>query len=255
MATAGIVIKGDFPELDAVREKLTALGDKRTNAVILNEALKKAIKPALDRLKQITPVGPTGNLKRAASSKTKAYPKDGVAVGLIGYQKSQREAGTSAQGGSVRAGKTRGFHQWWIEFGTQPRTITTFSNKPYGRRGHTRRIPGKSAVDVRPHMVQGQNLYIASSYNTLGPFRTYRQLDGRVQTDPQYPNAFFKASKTPVTLPPTPAGGVARVPPVQTAFRETQGQVAAILTRELQLSYEKVVNTLTLRGQGTITGV
>lgn len=260
MAVAGIKVAFDFPELERIRRDLRALSDNRTNAVIIKDALTKAIQPAFERLKRITPVGPTGNLLRAAATKVKQYPQDGAAVALVGYERSGRGGSESAQGGSVRAGKDRAFHQWWLEYGTKPRRINRKSVTPYGRRGHTRRVSGRPAVEVRPHIVQaGQNQYIASSFNRLGPFRvvpTPRPPGGSrpVQTDPGYPNAFFRASSTPFEIPPTLAGGVAGQPPVRTAFDESSGEMAAILTRELTISLQKAWDALTVTDNGSITG-
>ena len=260
MAVAGVRIGFSFPELEQITKDLRALGDKRATAVLLGDALEKAIFPAQLRLREVTPDGPTGNLKRAITSKVKVYPNDGGAVGLVGYERSGVGSSESAQGGTVRAGRDRAFHQWWLEFGTKPRQINRKSVTPYGRRGHTRRISGRPAVDVRPHIVKaGQNQYIASSWNRLGPFKmisTPRQPDGSraVQTDPGYPNAYFKASSTPFQIPPTPAGGVSGQPPVRTAFEDSQSKMAFILTQELRISLSRAWDALTLRDSGSITG-
>lgn len=256
MAFAGIKIAADFPELDAVRQGIRNLGQPRFTATALHDALKEAIKPALARLQQITPVGPTGNLKRAASSLVKKYPKDGNAVAMIGYRRSGLRKAESAQGGSVKAERDRGYHQWWLEFGTQERLINQKSTTPYGRRGHLRRVPGKPAVEVMPHIVQkGQNQYIASSFKKLGPFKMIPTSDGSVKTDPGYPRAFFKASRDPIIIPPVKPGGLGGLPPVRSAFEDTQGQVAAILTRELNITLQRALDTLTYSDTKTISGL
>lgn len=260
MAVAGVAIAID-PSLEQLNEGIKNLGNKRVSAQLLKQALTKAIEPTFRRLQQITPVGPTGNLKRAVSKKIKTYPKDGGAVALVGYQRAGRQDSGSAAGGSVRAGKDRGFHQWWLEYGTRSRTVSKFANKPYQRRspstpftrirnGQQEVVRGKGLV----HWVSGQNAYIASSYNRLGPFETVRSSDrSRVQTDPAYPQAYFRKSSQPIVIPPTPAGGVAGIPPVQTAWAQTQSQVAEILTRELSISYERALQALTFRESGSIT--
>jgi hypothetical protein len=261
MAVAGIRIGFDFPELERIRNELRALGNKEANAAILGDALEKAIFPAQLRLREVTPDGPTGNLKRAVSSKVKTYPKDGGAVALVGYERSAVGPSESAQGGSVRAGKDRAFHQWWLEFGTKPRQINRKSIKPYDRRPYTKVMKSGRVVQVQGHTVKaGQNQYIASSWNRLGEFEmedTPRQPDGSraVQTKPGYPNAFFKASSTPFQIPPTPAGGVSGQPPVKTAFEDSQSKMAFILTQELRISLSRAWDALTLRDSGSITGV
>jgi hypothetical protein len=266
MATAGIVISADFPDLKRVGDAIRGLGDKRFTAQALKDALEKAIYPAYLRLRELSPVGPTGNLKAAASHLVKAYPRDGAAVGLIGYRRAGRIDSTSAAGGKVRSSRAsagdRAYHQWLIEYGTRQRTVGKFSNTPYQRKsptapfvrtrmGRQETVRGKGVV----HTVKGQNAYIASSFKSLGPFELIRQRNGRVQTDPPYPGAFFRKSKTPIVIAPTPVGGRAGRPPVRTAFEQSQSQVASILQQELRISLERALSTLTFRGEGTLSGV
>lgn len=260
MATIGITLSVDQQGIRDMVEALGRLFPDRSKASILAAIMRKALKPGLEKLQEVTPVGPTGNLRLAASTKVVTYARDGVAVGLIGYQRSGRQPSESAAGGTVRRGKDRAFHQWWVEQGTQPRIVAKLSNTPYGRRGHLRRVPGKPAVEVRPHMVSGQNAYIASSFNRLGPFKvqpTPRVPSGgegqRVQTDPPYPRAFFKKSKNPIVIPAMPLGGTAGRPPVETAFRESQQAIAEILQRELRLTLEQAISTISRASTGTIT--
>lgn len=256
-----IKITIDQNELRNMVDSLGNLLQKpQQQASVLGAIMRKAVKPALEKLKEVTPVGPTGNLRMAARAKVVTYSKDGIAVGLIGYNRAGREGSDSAAGGSVRVGPDRAFHQWWLEQGTKQRVIAKFSNKPYGRRGHLRRIPGRPAVEVRPHMVSGQNAYIASSFNKLGPFkvqptgRVPRGAEGqRVQTDPAYPRAFFKKSKNPIVIPPMMPGGRAGRPPVETAFRESQQAVAEILQRELRITLEQAIDTISRSSQGTVS--
>ncbi len=219
-------------------------------AKVLKGALEKAIKPAYLRLVELTPVGPTGNLKRAASSKVVPYPKNGGAVGLVGYRQSSKEKGT-ATAGSVRLGKQRGFHQWWLEFGTKERVVTKVSNKPFQRKAHTRRMKSGKVASINAHQVAGQGAIIASSLGARGvkPLND----DGTFQ-----PYGFFmkgKKGQGALRIPETPAGGRAGVSPVRTAFSQTQTQVAEILRRELSLSLDAALAKVALSGSGTITGV
>lgn len=251
MALGRIDLSLDASEITQLRDALGNLFDNKGLARTLQEALKKAIKPAEQRLKQITPEGPTGNLKRAVASKTKAYEKDGTAVGLVGYVQSTREPSTAVAGaGSVRRGKNRGFHQWWLEFGTQERFITKISNTPYGRRGHLRRVPGRPAVEVRPHIVKaGQNAVIASSFNKRGPVFNS---DGS-----KTPYSFFKKAKKGesfISVKSMPAGGTPRLPPVRTALEQSQPQITQILQQELRISLERALNTITFASTGTVGG-
>lgn len=266
MATAGIVISADFPELEKVGQAIRGLGDKNFTAQSLKDALEKAIFPAYRRLREITPVGPTGNLRAAAMYLAKAYPKDGNAVGLIGYRRSGQRDSQSAAGGKVRvsSGTTgdRAYHQWLIEYGTKPRVVGKFSNRPYSRKspsvpfvrtrlGQQEVVRGRGLV----HTVSGQNAYIASSYKSLGPFAIIKRQGGGFLTDPPYQAAFFKKSKNPIVIEPTPPGGVDGRPPIRTAFAETQAQVAFILQQELRISLERALSTLTYRAEGTISSV
>jgi hypothetical protein len=123
------------------------------------------------------------------------------------------------------------------------------------RNGRQETVRGKGVV----HWVSGQNAYIASSFNRLGPFKMVKQAGGaadggRVQTDPAYPKAFFKKSKTPITIPAMPEGGSAGRPPVQTAWDNTQAQVAEYLQRELSLTLGQAWAALRFRNEGSVTG-
>jgi hypothetical protein len=265
MATAGIVITADFPDLKEVGDAIRNLGDKRFTAVALKDALQKAIVPAETRLRELTPVGPTGNLRAAVMSLAKAYTRNGNAVGLIGYRRTGTRGSESAAGGKVRvsSGKVgdRAYHQWLIEYGTRARVVSKFSNTPYQRKspsvpfvrtrmGQQEVVRGKGVV----HTVKGQNAYIASSYKSLGPFQIVKRRGGGFATDPPTPAAYFKKSPNPIIIPPTPEGGVAGQPPIRTAFAQTQAQVAAILQQELRISLERALSTLTYRATGTISG-
>jgi hypothetical protein len=252
MAVAGIEITAEMAELRQLQQDIGRLFSLDDKARILKAALTKAIEPAFLALKQTTPLGPTGNLRRAVAKKVIAYTRDGAAVAVLGFRRAGLARSESAAGGTVRSGPDRAFHQWWLEEGTQARQVSTLSNKPYGRKGHLRRVKGRPAVEVRPHIVQkGQGGYIASSFNRLGPFKMIRTDDGRVQTEPGYPNAFFRKSKTPITIPAMNPGGSGE-PPLKTAWARTQPTVAEILQRELRLSLEQALDTLSQRSSGTI---
>ena len=77
----GLDVKVDFPEMKALQEAFRqfrpSLAKKHMGA-----AIRRSLKPGTDALKQTTPRGPTGNLKRAIASKVKTYVS-GNAVGLV----------------------------------------------------------------------------------------------------------------------------------------------------------------------------
>lgn len=251
---AFISITVDSTDLKSKTEQLRNLfgQDGRAGlAATLEAALEKAIWPAYLRLREVTPVGPTGNLKRAAHYKTVKYPKDGAAVGLIGYRQSPRERGT-ATAGSVRIGKERGFHQWWLEFGTKEREVTKLSDKPYQRKSHTRRMKSGKVATISAHQVKGQGAVIASSLAARGRF------DINADGSKSQPYAFFmkgKKGQGAIRLPGVRPGGVAGRPPVQTAFEQTKNQVAEILRRELSISIEAAISKITQSSAGTISGI
>jgi hypothetical protein len=188
-----------------------------------------------------------------------------VAVGIVGYTRANRSASESAAGGSVRAGKDRAFHQWWLEFGTDARKFTKPKFRTYSRRSPT--VPFVRTRLNQQETVRGKGVvhqvtektptYIASSWNKLGPFRIARLAPGAergVQTDPGYPRAFFKKSNQPFEVGPTPAGGVKGIPPVNEAWLQTQGEVSEILQRELSLTLAEAWATLRYRSTGTVSG-
>lgn len=267
MAVGGVKIDLNTEELRGFATKLREFLPPQVAAKIIGAAVKKAIVPMRQRLKDITPVGPTGNMKLAVSSKVVEYKQSGVAVGIVGYRRAGNAKSESAAGGEVRIGPDRAFHQWWLENGTKARTITKFSNKRYERRSPTvpflrRRRAGKNKNVIEEivrgkgvvHSVSGQNAYIASSLVRLGPFKFDRTQRPAVATDPPYPRAFFKKSREPIVIPPMPAGGKSGQPPVQTAFNLTQGEIAAILQRELGMSLAEAWSTLRVRDSGTFEG-
>jgi hypothetical protein len=253
MAVAGVNLSLDTSELLRLQESLGKVFDNQGLAETLGDALEKALEPAKLRLRENTPVGPTGNLKRAVNMKVVEYPKSGVAVGLLGYNRAGEGKSKSAAGGTVQTGPDRAFHQWWLEFGTKQRVIAKLSNKKYQRKAHQRTMKSGKVVSIQSHEVKGQNAYIASSYNKLGPFTMAKGTDGRVQTDPAYPKAFFRKSKTPIVIPAMNPGGSGE-PPLRKTWREYQGKVAERLTSELRISLERALEALTYTSTGSVTG-
>jgi hypothetical protein len=73
-----------------------------------------------------------------------------------------------------------------------------------------------------------------------------------VQTTPGYPQAFFKRSATPITIKGLRAGGILGQPPLKTTWEEVGTTVAEILQRELRISLERALSTLTRSATGTL---
>ena len=261
MPLAKITLSADIVGLQELRDKLgKVLKTPAERSKIVKKALEKAVQPIKARLEQTTPQGPTGNLHRAIASKVVEYPLDGTAVAIVGYRRAGKGGRVSARGGRVNTGPDRGYHQWWLEYGTQQRYVGTPANKPYARKAHRRVMKSGKVADIREHQVARQGGYIASSFNSLGGFNgfipTPRMPRGqggqRVQTDPAYPNAFFKKSSTPIQIPPMPRGGSTGRPPLETAFSQTQGEVARILQQELRISIEAALATLSTSATGFV---
>jgi len=233
---------GSLPEL---REKFKAFPEKFA-ATALADALKKAIEPPFQRLKQTTPVGPTGNLRRAIAKKVVTYKQSGNAVALVGYTRAGSGKSSSAQGGSVRAGKDRAFHQGFLEFGTKPRVIAKQAGTPFKRTTKT----GKEAWIAR-----GQGGYIASSFYRLGPFQILSGKKGKtLSTSPAYPKAFFMKSGKPITIKGvTPGGVLGEGPPIRTALEQTRPQIESILREELLASFESAMKAIAYENVGTVS--
>lgn len=246
MAIAGIRLDLNSPDLVEVRESLRNLFSKKELAPILGDAIEKAIWPAFLRLGEVTPFGATGNLRRAVNHKVKTYPRDGGAVGLVGYNRSGKQDATEMTPGGVQLGPDRAFHQWFVEHGTKRRIVKKVANTPYQRKSKLGNV----------HWVSGQNSVIASSQSRYGEFRIIKNPDGTFYTDPKYQKAFFKKAKKgeQLVIEPTPKGGIAGQPPVETAWRDSQSKVAFILQQELRISLEKAFSSLTYTPNGTVSG-
>lgn len=113
-------ISFEFPDLPGLADKFRELPASLASAAI-GTAVKKALQPAQEKLKQTTPVGPTGNLKRGIATKAKRYPKTKTAVAIVGYRKPNSskppKAGTKRR--NRPADKTQ--HQLLVEYGSRPR--------------------------------------------------------------------------------------------------------------------------------------
>jgi hypothetical protein len=214
-------------------------------ATCMGSAIKRAMQPCLVKLKALTPKGPTGNLARAAMVKSVRYPKTRTGVAVVGYRKAGTKPSKSAGGGTVKKGSDRGFHQFFLEKGTEDRVIETKASTPYARssRADNKRlrkaVGAKQARELKEQTqaVRQQGGYIASSFNKLGPFRLTgskkARSNGRVVTSPKYPKAFFKKSKTPIHL-----GEMTAQAPVARAWEATRSSVTASLSGEMAAALE-----------------
>jgi hypothetical protein len=224
------MVKISGPDLMALRNAFKDL-PRNIAARVIGAGLKRASAPMVAALKETTPKGPTGNLRRAIKTVVKRYPRDGAAVAVVGYQKAGTGSSKSAAGGTVKKGPDRAFHQFWLEFGTKERYIGKPAATPYARG------PRNSAV-------KQQGGYIASSFNRLGPFKLKAGKNGRVNTTPKYPKAFFIKSAQPIRIS---AMGATR--PVQTAFNRSRNQVESRLYAEMQKALENGIKIVEYNAQ------
>ena len=222
---SGIDMKIEFPELrklqDAFRDLRPSLARKHMGA-----AIRRSLNPGVVALRNKTPKGPTGNLKRAIASKVKTY-KSGNAVGLVGFVAAGSNKSKSAGGGRVQKGKDRAYHAGFLEFGTKQRFIKTSSRRA-----------GAS---------------VASSFKTLGPFQVLRptrrgQFAGvmRVRTKPPYPKAFFKKGERGqmLSVREMPLGGSQGDPPVKSAYQASLGTMRSQLRVEMTKSLNAALKDL-----------
>jgi len=230
---AGIQISVGFPSLDELRKAFKGLPENLA-AKYMQAALRQAIKPGEARLKAIVGSyqGPTKNLQRSIAVVTRKYPRTGSAVALAGFIRSGKADSRSAQGGKVRAGRDRAFHQGLVEFGTKARRVGKPAAVAYER-------TSKNGVT---HVVRRQGGYIASSYANLGPFRILKRRGGAFKTSPQYQKAFFQKSSQPITIPPMRAKY-----PIRTAFEQTRDRMNSILREELAGRLENALREVAYR--------
>jgi len=159
-------VKFETPLLKQLAEDLRAkLGDGKRADNVFNThmvaAIKAALKPGVELLKNNTPKGPTGNLKKSVKAVSRNYKKDRVWFGAVGYSASGGKSKIAKAG--YRTGSELGYHQGLVEFGTKAR-------KSQGR--------------------------IASS---IGRFTslTVRNMkrSGELRTTPKPPKGFFKSAR------------------------------------------------------------
>jgi len=118
----------EFPDFDGLADKFREL-PKSLAAASIGAGVKRAMKPAEQALKQIAPVGPTGNLRRGVATKAKRYPKTGAAVAVVGFRKPNSK-GPPKEGTKRRnkaSDKTQ--HQFLVEYGSKQRFTKSGANR------------------------------------------------------------------------------------------------------------------------------
>lgn len=129
--TVGIRLTVDVPGLEQIREKFAEL-PKYLSARYMASGLRAAAEQGgtLKVLRNLTPKGKTGNLKRAVAIKSKKYPRTGVGIAIIGY-KSGRKMNEPYDNTKL------GYHQGLVEFGTKQR----YRRAKDGRQVSTGKMP------------------------------------------------------------------------------------------------------------------
>jgi HK97 gp10 family phage protein len=209
-----------FPELTQLREEFKDL-KKNIAAKHMGAALRAAMQPGIAALRKNTPKGPTGNLRKSIKLKIKKYPKDGNAVGIVGYS---------------WGGDSKGYHQGFLEFGTKER-----------------KTKGRFASSWKSSSLNNSQ-YVRGGFTILNPTRGRNA--GKLVTKPRPPKAFFKSAKANqvVSLGKMPIGGRTGVPPVKTAFQQAQPAMRSLLQQELATRLEKALNEVKGRvARGLIT--
>jgi HK97 gp10 family phage protein len=127
MAKPSLEIGMEFPELTELRKQLREL-PKNIAAKHMGAALRAAMQPGVAALRKNTPKGPTGNLRKSIKIKVKKYPKDGNAVGIVGYETGKG---------------SKGYHQYWLEQGTKERHTKGRIASSWAKRGQFRVVNPK----------------------------------------------------------------------------------------------------------------
>lgn len=195
-----------FPEIKQIRAMLRDY-PRSIRRKYMRAAFNAAAEVGERRLRAITPRGPTGNLKKSVKKKaTSGY-------GLAGYE-------------TVRGGK--GFHQGFLEFGTEERFAdgrfaSTFRSKTAGRGGKMQILVGSRS----------------------------RKTGGLVTKSPNYPKSFFKSAPAGqrVSLKTMPIGGRLGSPPVRTAFDQARGQITSVLKQQMATVLERANKDMARRNK------
>lgn len=137
----------EFPDLPGLAEQFKQLPKSLASAAI-GAGVKRAMKPAQDALKQMTPVGPTGNLKRGVATKAKRYPKTGAAVAVVGYRKAGSKGPPKEDVKRRNKASDKTQHQLLVEYGSKQR----FTKKG-GSRGQ---MPAKAPVQMAWRSAESQ---------------------------------------------------------------------------------------------------
>jgi hypothetical protein len=139
----------EFPDIEGLADKFRELPKSLASAAI-GAGVKRAMKPAQDRLKSTTPLGPTGNLRRGVATKAKRYPQTGAAVAIVGYRKPPKPGSPPPEKSVKRRNKAadKTQHQFLVEYGSKQRFTKSGANRG--------RMPAKAPVQMAWRAAESQ---------------------------------------------------------------------------------------------------
>ena len=139
------LIKLDFPDFVELRDAYRVLPDKLA-ARTMGAAAKRALQPAVAALRNTTPKGPTGNLRRSIATASRRYTKTGTGAAVVGYRKPG--SGSKPPEGSRKKANDKSAHQFIVEYGTAVRRTKKGANRG--------RSPARQPVIRAWRAVEGQ---------------------------------------------------------------------------------------------------
>lgn len=154
---AGIKVFAEIPGIEQIRQEFLQFG-KYASAKYMAAGIRKAVERAgvLQAIKENTPRGPTGNLRRSVGTKSKTYVRTGVGLVIVGYKAGRKWK-------EPFDGTKLGYHQGLVEFGTKPRYRRTKDGRqvstgkmPVG--GRTGRPPIRTAWEQKRALVEANML-------------------------------------------------------------------------------------------------
>lgn len=135
----------DLVDFEELRDAFNVL-PKNLAARTMGAAAKRALQPALGALRNTTPKGPTGNLRRSIATASRRYIKTGTGAAVVGYRKP--DSGSKPPEGSRRKANDKSRHQFIVEYGTAVRRTKKGANRG--------RSPARQPVIRAWRAVEGQ---------------------------------------------------------------------------------------------------
>lgn len=211
------IVKGtgvEFPELKQIAYELREF-PQRMRRKYMKAAFNAAARVGEAKVKQMTPKGPTGNLRRSIVKKaTSGY-------GVAGYKRSPKKRDKiDSKKGTVGAQ-----HAGLLEFGTKAR-------KTKGRIASTFRVANRASGDMR--IVTPKRGKYAGQLRTKGP---------------NFPKSFFKSAPAgkKVDLKKMPVGGRIKKPPVKAAFEAAKSEITNVLRQQASTALARATKDLANR--------